>query len=322
MLRLIEKISDGCVVEINETGTSLRYRPGLVTGGAHLQHDCGTSRSMGYFLEPLVYLGLFGKKPISIVLTGITNDSQDPGVDVFRTVTFPLLRQLTGTEDGLELKVVRRGAPPKGGGEVHVSIPVVRKLPPINLTDEGMVKRIRGVAYSMRVPPQTSNRMVDGCRGLLNDLLADVYLFTDHMSGRQAGASPGYGVALVAETTTGRYISAEATASVQAQGEGPSESQVAEEIGRQAASQLLEQIHRGGVVDGTHQGLVLTLCALGPEEFHEVRLGPLTPHAVRTLRHIKDFFGVVFSIRPEQESQTIFLSCIGSGLKNLSKRVT
>lgn len=36
---------------------------------------------------------------------GITNDNVDCGVDVWRTVTFPLLRQLTGTEDGFELKV-------------------------------------------------------------------------------------------------------------------------------------------------------------------------------------------------------------------------
>ena len=45
-----------------------------------------------------------------------------------------------------------------------------------------MVKRIRGVAYSMKVSPQTTNRMVDGARGVLNKLLADVYIFTDAIS--------------------------------------------------------------------------------------------------------------------------------------------
>ena len=70
------------------------------------------------------------------------------------------------------------------------------------------------------------------------------------------------------------------------------------------------------------QGVLLLLCALGPEEGNEVRLGPLTPYAVKTLRHLKEFFGVTFSIKPEPESQTLFLQCIGSGLKNMSKRVT
>ena len=57
--------------------------------------------------------------------------------------------------------------------------------------------------------PQTSNRMVDGARGVVNPLLADVYVFTDHMSGLEAGASPGYGIMLVAETTSGRLLAAE-----------------------------------------------------------------------------------------------------------------
>ena len=70
------------------------------------------------------------------------------------------------------------------------------------------------------------------------------------------------------------------------------------------------------------QGLLLLLCALGPEEINEVRLGPLTPYTVRTLRHLKEFFGVTFSIKPETESQTLFLRCIGTGHKNVSKKVT
>jgi RNA 3'-terminal phosphate cyclase-like protein len=54
----------------------------------------------------------------------------------------------------------------------------------------------------------------------------------------------------------------------------------------------------------------------------QVRLGPLTAHAVRTLRHIKDFLGVEFSLRPEHGSRTVFASCVGAGVRNLSKKVT
>ena len=68
------------------------------------------------------------------------------------------------------LQVVRRGAPPLGGGEVVVRLPVVKQLLPVSLVDEGMVKRIRGVAFSARVSPQCSNRMVDGARSVLNEV--------------------------------------------------------------------------------------------------------------------------------------------------------
>ncbi|EIE18987.1 putative RNA 3'-terminal phosphate cyclase [Coccomyxa subellipsoidea C-169] len=329
LLRLIEKVTDGCVIEINETGTSLRYKPGLVTGGSGLNHDCGKSRSIGYFLEPLVCLALFGKKPLSISLHGITNDGVDSGVDVWQQVTLPLIRQLADIEkDGLQMKVYKRGAPPGGGGEVHLSVPVARALPPISLTEEGMVKSVRGVAYAVRVAPAAANRMVDGSRGVLNELLADVRVFTDHRSGAEAGASPGYGLTLVAQTTTGRLISAQAVAPPAAKVH-PHEGQqaqrdvgVPEDIGRTAAHALFEEISRGGICDSAHQGLVLLFCALGPEELNEVRLGPLTPHAVRTLRHLKAFFGVTFSVKPQAASSTIFLSCIGAGVKNMSKRVS
>ena len=52
-LRLIEKVVNGCEIVINETGTALRYRPGIIVGGERLTHDCGTSRAIGYFVEPL-----------------------------------------------------------------------------------------------------------------------------------------------------------------------------------------------------------------------------------------------------------------------------
>ncbi len=64
----------------------------------------------------------------------------------------------------------------------------------------------------MRVAPAAANRMVDGARGVLNTLLADVFVFTDAMAGAEAGASPGYGIALVAETTAGLFLGAQATA--------------------------------------------------------------------------------------------------------------
>lgn len=51
-------------------GTKLRYRPGVIIGGKGLEHDCGLHRGIGYFLEPLILLGLFSRAPISILLKG------------------------------------------------------------------------------------------------------------------------------------------------------------------------------------------------------------------------------------------------------------
>src|SRR3989338_7718552 len=81
LLRLLEKITNGTEVEIDATGTELIYRPGVLTGGRHLKHTCAKTRGMGYFIEPLIVLGLFCKDPISIELAGVTNNNMDVSVD-------------------------------------------------------------------------------------------------------------------------------------------------------------------------------------------------------------------------------------------------
>lgn len=74
-------------------------------------------------------------------------------------------------------------------------------------------------------------------------------------------------------------------------------------------------------MDGAHQAILLTLCALGPPELSRVRLGPLVPYAIRQLRHLRDFLGVRFTIKPEKESKTVFLTCVGAGVKNVARRI-
>ena len=50
------------MIQLMNAGTTLRYSPGIVTGSSGYIHDCGRSRSIGFFLEPLVCIALFAKK--------------------------------------------------------------------------------------------------------------------------------------------------------------------------------------------------------------------------------------------------------------------
>jgi RNA 3'-terminal phosphate cyclase len=64
-------------------------------------------------------LSLPSLQPLGITLRGITNSAEDPSVDVWRAVTLPLLRKVIGADGQLQLKVARRGAPPKVCSAVH-----------------------------------------------------------------------------------------------------------------------------------------------------------------------------------------------------------
>ena len=83
----------GCVIEINETGTSLKFKPGILLGGAIKEpHNCGVSRSIGWFIEGIIPLAIFSKSNVSVTFSGLTNDCQDISVDILRNVTIPLLQ--------------------------------------------------------------------------------------------------------------------------------------------------------------------------------------------------------------------------------------
>jgi len=126
-------------------------------------HDCPLSRSVGYFLEPIIMLAPFSKKPLNLTLTGVTTDENDLSVrtlaflmlpcptnplsqvDLLRTVTLPHLQPF-GISDGLELRIKKRGALPGGGGEVQFLCPVMKQVKTLNFVEPGKIKRIRGVS--------------------------------------------------------------------------------------------------------------------------------------------------------------------------------
>ncbi|KAG2314357.1 hypothetical protein Bca4012_065027 [Brassica carinata] len=328
LLRLFETVSDDCVVEVNETGTRLKYKPGIIMGGKNLVHSCALTRSMGYYLEPLLVLGLFGKKPLSIKLKGVTDDPKDLSVDTIRNATLHILKRFGVPSEGLGLKIEARGVAPEGGGEVLLTVPNVQTLTAVQWVEEGMVKKIRGWTFSARVSSDFEHSMRFAARGVFNNLLPDVHIFNDHKSGPYAGKSPGYGISLVAETTAGCYISADTAVSCGREDETGEldverqERKPAEDTGVEIASWLLQEIEKGGVVDSTHQGLLFILCALCQQDVSKVRVGTLSPYGVETLRNLKEFLGVTFSFRPDPDTSTVILTCVGSGLINLSRKLS
>ncbi|KAJ1991246.1 hypothetical protein H4R33_001447 [Dimargaris cristalligena] len=308
-LRLLDKISNGSTIDIGYTGTSMIYKPGILTGGK-INHDCPSSRGIGYFLEALLVLAPFCKNPLTVRLTGVTSNDLDLSVDTLRTVALPQLLKFGVAEDA-QLRIAKRGSAPLGGGEVHFSCPIANGVQPVQLVDEGRIKRIRGIIYSTRVAPEIPNRVVSSARSVLNRFIPDIYLYTDVFKGADAGRSSGYGISLVAESTTGALLSAEMAGS---------SDQPPEEFGRLAAKQLLKEIDRGGVFDSNTQWMALLMMVLSSEDVSKVRLGKLTEFTIQYLRDLKQMFGVTFKIKPDPATKTVLLTCVGTGYINIGKK--
>ena len=149
----------------------------------------------------------------------------------------PLLKHF-GVE-GATIEIKKRGLYPKGGGLISVHIPHIRELESISLTDEGKVKKIRGVAYSCNVNPTLATRMIDSIRNVFNDYIPDVWIHCDHYKKEKGGLSKGYGVSIIAETSTECLISTDQIYNI-------GDVSDPEKLGETAAIQLLDDIYYSG----------------------------------------------------------------------------
>ena len=107
-LNLINKLTNGSKIEINESGTQVLYVPGLLIGG-DIDHECSCQRSIGYYLEGVVPLAPFCKKMLTLTLKGVTNDKRDISVDSIKFVTLALMKKFGILGEGLDLKINKRG---------------------------------------------------------------------------------------------------------------------------------------------------------------------------------------------------------------------
>ena len=319
-LKLIEKITEGSTIEINHTGTAIKFKPGIIKGG-EVEHDCDLSKSIGFYLEPLIAIAPFSKFAFKLTLTGITtqiNKESGPSVDALRLGYIPLLKHY-GIEnmDLIQLKVPKRGAHPLGGGEVHFSCPVILASVPWNLKDEGKVCKIRGIATTCRVSPQIANRLVEASRSHLNPFLNDIYIHTDVLKGAESGRSPGWNLCLVAETTKGTvYFS-----------EGCGGANIApEDVAEQVSKDLLKKINFGGVVDCKLHRMLMLMMSCGPSDLFKAKISAPSSLTQSWLRELDAFMGVAFKMRncttteDKSAARCVNISVIGTGFVNFGKR--
>ncbi|RMZ80184.1 hypothetical protein DV737_g3121, partial [Chaetothyriales sp. CBS 132003] len=354
-LRLLESVTNGSHMEISYTGTILLYKPGLVTGSAAgsganaqgaIRHevDGRNERGLAYFLLPICLLAPFSKAKFNIVFVGegvITSSVEkygDISVDSVRTAVLPLYQKF-GIERDIELRIVRRSNPGSrgvgGAGEVQLLFGHQVRLPKtLHLMAPGRVKRVRGVAYATGVSGANNARSIEAARGVLNKVVADIYIFSDVGSavlvaaptkdepGRKRKLGLGFGLSLVAESSSGCLFSADA--------ESPSEGgEPAEEIGKRAAYKLLESVQRGGCVAVEAAPTVLTLMAMGSEDVGRVQMGKevaASENVVRLARDLAAFGAAGWGFREagaeeKGDEEDVVVSVVGNGIGNVGRKI-
>lgn len=350
LLRLLDAVTNGSHIEFSYTGTTVAYKPGLITGAApgygattggvvrhELPADC--TRGVSYFLLPLCLLAPFAKGPVKVLFTGpgvitsATAATGDVSVDTIRTAILPCYKPF-GVERDLELRILRRSnAGPGGkggGGEVQLIFGHQVRLPrTLHLLDAGRVKRVRGVAYSTGVAGANNARLIEAARGVLNELAPDTYIFSDVSSApfvpapdrgnpaakRKIGL--GFGLSLVAETNTGVLYTADVASS-------PAGGEVPEDLGKRCAFQLLESVEQAGCVSAVAAPTVLTMMAMGSEDVGRLAMGKDvlgSESIVQLARDLRAFGMSGWGMRESDEEGEVVVSIVGKGVGNVGRKV-
>ena len=98
--------------------SSLTFTPGEIKGGTY-KFDIGTAGSMVLVFQTCILASLKSKEPITIRLTGGSDDKWAPTWDYFYYVFLPLIKKIGVNVDA---KLIKRGYYPIGGGEAEITI--------------------------------------------------------------------------------------------------------------------------------------------------------------------------------------------------------
>lgn len=316
-LRLLEALTNGSIIEISYTGTSLIYKPGLIVGG-NLTFQCHESKAIGYYLEYILLLGPFAKKKFSIVFKGIDEESSSCSLEGVKWGLLPIMEKF-GVLD-VELHILKRGAAPKGGAEVHLMINQLLQTPlTLHALEIPKYSAIRGVCYSTRVSPSIVNRLVESCRvvfqntGIKTDIIADAW------RGENSGKSPSWGLTLVLELKKSGYriFNYELGQS----------SDVPEDIGKKCALELFYELSRSGIVGKNQLKFALSFMLLGKEHIgrmiiNKEQIDDLLIYFLRDVKKIMNGSEVHFKENEYDNDKNYLIMMVkGIGITNSNKKI-
>jgi RNA 3'-terminal phosphate cyclase (ATP) len=252
---------------------TLQFTPGTIRTGSY-SADTGTAGAITLLMQVALPCLVFSPSPSCAISTlqlrGGTNAIQAPQIDYTQRILLPFLQQHFNID--VELDIIRRGYYPKGGGEVSVKIHSRSEpLSPITLLERGDVTSIRGRAYVAGLPTKLARACRDAAAALLTRNGIDPSIIDiEYLREIPANAiGAGSGILLWAQTVTGCIIGGSAIGQKGVE---------AEDIGREAAEELIQNLKQGGCVDEYLQDQWIIFGALA-KGTSRVRCGlPLTLH--------------------------------------------
>jgi RNA 3'-terminal phosphate cyclase (ATP) len=245
----VAALSSARVDGLDMGSTEIAFRPGPLTAG-RFAFDVGTAGSVSLVVQACLPVALAAPGPVQLGLRGGTDVRRAPPADYLAFVLLPLLRRLGAR---VSFTLLRRGYYPRGGGLVEVDVEPATVWGGLRLLHPDPVKDIRGRVHTSRLPGHVAERMNETLRNSLSPLAPVEFQIAQYSADESAG--PGGGV--VAWTEQQEAVLA---------ADSPAErGKPAEEVAREAAGLLADEVRSGATLDRFTADQVVAYLARSPE---------------------------------------------------------
>ncbi len=267
-VKAVADISNAKVSGLELGSTELFFQPGVIRSGNY-EIDIKTAGSITLILQAFMIPAAFADGPVKISITGGTDVRWSPSIDYFNKVTLPILKLMGYLAN---TKLIRRGHYPRGGGMLEVEIIPVPKLNPINIVEPNFCS-IRGISHSVNLPEHVATRQANAALKILKNKGYNLQIDIEHSNN---SLGPGSGIFL--------WTDGPVPVSGSSIGE---RGKKAEEVGVEAANEILYHISRRSAVDRYMGDQIIPYLAIAGNS--TIKTAELTQHALTNI-HVTECF--------------------------------
>jgi RNA 3'-phosphate cyclase len=287
ILRMLSEICGSSAVGASVGSTTIEFTPGRPRAGTY-RFDVGTAGCLALFLQTMLPVAILSSGRLELEMIGGTDVRGGPTIEWLRNVYVPRVAPLCRS---LELKLEHHGFEPAGGGLVRLTVDpepkarrsdTLRELVRDRLGQDHLkrhpLRAFEGVsvAHAMLREPKVAERQTGGAA----EAFAERNLPAPKTENRYVVApSPGTSVTLWVDDTSGLRLGSDSLGR---------RGLPAEDVGRRAATQLLEDWDSGATADRHLADHLVPWIALG---MGAVRVPQITGHLETNVWTCQQFLG-------------------------------
>ena len=295
--KLCSAKADGAEIGSKE----LLYIPGKIAA-KNMTIDIGTAGSITLLLQAVLLPCMFANKTHTLTLIGGTDTEWSMPADYFTNVLAPQYKRIAE----LEVKLLKRGYYPKGGGEVKLTIKpqfkrnefdtfeafrATLQQKSFSITQQGHLTSIKGTSHASKdlENARVAERQADSARQALKQLNVPIEIRIEYSN----ALSKGSGITLWA-IFSDRKEEIDEPIRLGANALG-ARGKPAEQVGQEAAQQLITEINSKAPVDSHLADNLIPLMALCTPS--TIKASKITSHALTNIQVVEKFLGKIFNIQ-------------------------